>query len=58
MAIKINCFNDLPSGNMDAVAKSLKEDYLTCVICYELFVEPKILPCLHTFCKGCLEISS
>ena len=41
---------------MDAVAKSLKEDYLTCVICYELFVEPKILPCLHTFCKGCLEM--
>nr|XP_022313658.1 protein PML-like [Crassostrea virginica]XP_022313659.1 protein PML-like [Crassostrea virginica] len=40
---------------MDALAKSLKEDFLTCVICYEIFVEPKILPCLHTFCKGCLE---
>eukprot|EP00105_Crassostrea_gigas_P041354 XP_019925502.1 PREDICTED: E3 ubiquitin-protein ligase TRIM56-like [Crassostrea gigas] len=41
---------------MDTIAKSLKEDYLTCVICYELFIEPKSLPCLHTFCEGCLEI--
>lgn len=41
---------------MDTIAKTLKEDYLTCVICYELFIEPKSLPCLHTFCEGCLDI--
>lgn len=41
---------------MDTIAKSLKEDYFTCIICYELFEEPKSLPCLHTFCEGCLEI--
>eukprot|EP00105_Crassostrea_gigas_P041353 XP_019925501.1 PREDICTED: E3 ubiquitin-protein ligase TRIM56-like [Crassostrea gigas] len=41
---------------MDTIAKTLKEDYLTCAICYELFIEPKSLPCLHTFCEGCIEI--
>ena len=28
---------------------------LTCTVCLEEFREPKVLPCCHTFCKGCLE---
>ena len=31
------------------------EDNLTCPICYELFQNPKCLPCQHTYCEGCLE---
>ena len=27
---------------------------LTCAVCIEQFKEPKVLPCLHTYCKGCL----
>ncbi|XP_022794828.1 tripartite motif-containing protein 45-like [Stylophora pistillata] len=27
---------------------------LCCAICLEQFKEPKVLPCLHTYCKGCL----
>ena len=27
---------------------------LTCAIYIEQFKEPKVLPCLHTYCKGCL----
>ena len=32
-----------------------KESTLTCSVCLELFSEPKILPCCHTFCLKCLE---
>ncbi|XP_015216451.1 tripartite motif-containing protein 59 [Lepisosteus oculatus] len=34
--------------------ESLEED-LTCSVCYSLFSDPRVLPCSHTFCKGCLE---
>ena len=28
---------------------------LLCTICYDRYKEPRILPCLHSFCEGCLE---
>nr|XP_034978507.1 E3 ubiquitin-protein ligase TRIM56-like [Zootoca vivipara] len=33
----------------------IREDFLSCKICYDLYVVPKILPCLHTYCQKCLE---
>ncbi|XP_019645776.1 PREDICTED: tripartite motif-containing protein 2-like [Branchiostoma belcheri] len=33
----------------------LDEEFLTCQVCMLHFRDPKILPCLHTFCKVCLE---
>lgn len=32
-----------------------EEDILTCSICKEPFTDPKVLPCTHTFCAGCLH---
>jgi len=26
-----------------------------CNLCHQPFVEPKLLPCIHSFCLGCLE---
>ncbi|XP_014783790.1 E3 ubiquitin-protein ligase TRIM36 [Octopus bimaculoides] len=31
------------------------EQDLTCSMCFELFTNPKALPCLHTFCQDCLH---
>jgi len=32
--------------------------FLGCSLCKELYAEPKILPCLHTFCRHCLDAST
>ena len=31
------------------------EEEITCSICGDLFTDPKTIPCLHTFCKRCIE---
>ncbi|XP_013414351.1 uncharacterized protein LOC106176489 [Lingula anatina] len=38
-----------------SVLEETRDDVLTCQICFEAYVSPKALPCLHTFCQGCLE---
>ncbi|CAF4855062.1 unnamed protein product [Rotaria sp. Silwood1] len=31
------------------------EDLITCVICQELFDDPRLLSCSHTYCRKCIE---
>ncbi|XP_078667717.1 E3 ubiquitin-protein ligase TRIM71-like [Branchiostoma floridae x Branchiostoma belcheri] len=31
------------------------EKFLTCAVCEEIYTDPRVLPCLHTFCAKCLE---
>ena len=38
----------------DSGWEKIKEE-ITCSVCYELFTDPRTLPCLHTFCKLCIE---
>ena len=31
------------------------EKEITCPVCQDHFQEPKILPCCHVYCKGCVQ---
>lgn len=31
------------------------ESQLLCCVCLEVYIEPKILPCYHSFCLKCIE---
>lgn len=47
-----------PTSMSTTKTSTLAEDVdkeLTCAICLSRYETPKVLPCLHTYCKGCLE---
>lgn len=37
------------------VVDQIEDTFLSCTICFQHFVKPKALPCLHTFCEGCIR---
>ncbi|XP_014674107.1 PREDICTED: E3 ubiquitin-protein ligase TRIM56-like [Priapulus caudatus] len=37
------------------LTQEIMEEFLTCKLCYQQFVSPKCLTCLHTFCQMCLD---
>ncbi|KAL4218560.1 hypothetical protein ACF0H5_023294 [Mactra antiquata] len=41
--------------NQQSLRSRIKEDFLTCSICFNKFIQPKALPCLHTYCLDCLQ---
>ncbi|XP_070531764.1 E3 ubiquitin-protein ligase TRIM71-like [Ptychodera flava] len=43
------------ASGFESFVDNIGKDFLSCPICLEFFKGPKCLPCLHTFCKGCLE---
>ncbi|XP_065888847.1 tripartite motif-containing protein 2-like [Dysidea avara] len=40
---------------MSAVEVKKAQNNLTCPVCYQLFNNPKYLPCYHSYCEGCLK---
>ena len=46
----------MASGGIEKEWKQIEEE-ITCSICGDLFTDPKTIPCLHTFCKQCIEKS-
>ena len=45
----------MASGSSQSEVKQGVEDEITCPICQDHFQEPKILPCCHYYCKGCIQ---
>ena len=45
------------SSQPEEVRKGVKEleNEITCPVCQDRFQEPKILPCCHYYCKGCVQ---
>ena len=43
--------------HVDVVEKSVEdlEKEITCAICHDHYTEPKVLPCLHYYCKQCIH---
>ena len=35
------------------VNKSI-EELVSCVLCHDVFEDPRILPCSHTYCRQCI----
>ena len=46
----------MAEGGGDLFSMSLQklDDELTCPVCTDHFKEPKVLPCLHYYCKTCI----
>lgn len=40
---------------MASVKSTITEEFLTCSSCFKIYKDPKTLPCLHSFCKNCVN---
>ncbi|XP_076436543.1 tripartite motif-containing protein 59-like [Babylonia areolata] len=45
----------MTTGESCGSLTSDKRESLTCALCLDIFKEPKLLSCSHTFCQKCLE---
>ncbi|XP_014767947.1 tripartite motif-containing protein 2 isoform X2 [Octopus bimaculoides] len=41
-------------ANSSPVVQQIHREFLSCGICLDRYQNPKVLPCLHTFCEHCL----
>uniref|UniRef100_A0A672QQ39 RING-type E3 ubiquitin transferase n=1 Tax=Sinocyclocheilus grahami TaxID=75366 RepID=A0A672QQ39_SINGR len=44
-----------PTGRTSPVVRQIDKQFLVCSICLDHYHNPKVLPCLHTFCERCLQ---
>ncbi|XP_077985391.1 E3 ubiquitin-protein ligase TRIM45-like [Glandiceps talaboti] len=42
------------TGDINEFLHKIDDNFVSCPICRKQYKEPKILPCLHTFCQQCL----
>ncbi|XP_060587719.1 E3 ubiquitin-protein ligase TRIM71-like [Ruditapes philippinarum] len=42
-------------NNMLTVSELLETGFIKCTICKSVYEDPRLLPCLHTFCHKCIQ---
>ena len=45
---------DTGTNSSDELVKNIEAE-LTCAVCLKGFDDPRVLPCLHTYCRKCVE---
>ena len=53
LPVKIRVHNNMAAKQL-SVSKEVYDDVTECSICTEVFTDPRVLPCIHTFCLKCL----
>uniref|UniRef100_A0A8C7XXB7 RING-type E3 ubiquitin transferase n=1 Tax=Oryzias sinensis TaxID=183150 RepID=A0A8C7XXB7_9TELE len=48
-------FSGREAGSTSPVVRQIDKQFLVCSICLDHYCNPKVLPCLHTFCESCLQ---
>uniref|UniRef100_A0A8C6NW93 RING-type E3 ubiquitin transferase n=2 Tax=Nothobranchius TaxID=28779 RepID=A0A8C6NW93_NOTFU len=43
------------TSSTSPVVRQIDKQFLVCSICLDRYHNPKVLPCLHTFCERCLQ---
>ncbi len=43
------------NSELESLSAPVVEELLSCIICTDVYTDPKVLPCHHTFCEECLE---
>uniref|UniRef100_A0A674M9P9 RING-type E3 ubiquitin transferase n=1 Tax=Takifugu rubripes TaxID=31033 RepID=A0A674M9P9_TAKRU len=51
----LNAQNTRESTSSSPVVRQIDKQFLVCSICLDHYHNPKVLPCLHTFCEKCLQ---
>ena len=44
-----------PYNMASSLAETITTNFLNCSICFEIYRDPRALPCQHGFCRECLE---
>uniref|UniRef100_A0A7N8Y941 RING-type E3 ubiquitin transferase n=1 Tax=Mastacembelus armatus TaxID=205130 RepID=A0A7N8Y941_9TELE len=50
-----HCGSGKYSTSTSPVVRQIDKQFLVCSICLDHYRNPKVLPCLHTFCESCLQ---
>ncbi|XP_077861450.1 uncharacterized protein LOC100375247 [Saccoglossus kowalevskii] len=43
------------ASTASALANQLRDEFLTCSLCFSSYKNPKLLSCQHSFCRECLD---